>query len=573
MHSAAKVGAYKHHKGGGKVMYQALYRKWRPKLFSDVVGQNHVTKTLEKEISSGKIGHAYLFIGSRGTGKTTCAKIFAKAVNCQNHQSGNPCGTCELCTEIEHGKNMDIVELDAASNNGVNDIREICESATFTPAKAKYRVYIIDEVHMLSQGAFNALLKTLEEPPAHVIFILATTEAHKIPATILSRCQKFEFHKIKADDIKNRLLYISEKENVNLDPDAALLISRLASGAMRDALTILDKCVGLTDKIDSSTVSDVVGIVDSEYLFSIAESIVEKNLSLALKLVDELNNQSMDFFNICEELICVFRNLMLIKSTSSPRDLMILSDCEFDKLKLLSEKITLSEILEILNLLSRTLNNIGRTGNSRIELEMCLVGLCEFKSAPPQPVGNSDVELKHRIENLESRLNNLYDILNSKKDFHVNAQDGNSSVKESEALQSNTIAEAEKVSAKLTADSAPCDMQKIFDSAVKMENWTQVLEALKSFSPTVSMAFRGSCAYLSDPYVLIDSDNEMAFELLRKSSQRDKIRTAIKEVTGKSYKLGPYKRKGDAVVKDKKIDPLDELFKTASDAGIKVSKI
>ncbi len=554
-------------------MYQALYRKWRPKLFSDVVGQDHVTKTLQKEIISGKIGHAYLFIGSRGTGKTTCAKIFAKAVNCQNHQDGNPCATCELCTEIEHGKNMDIVELDAASNNSVNDIREICESATFTPSKAKYRVYIIDEVHMLSQGAFNALLKTLEEPPAHVIFILATTEVHKIPATILSRCQKFEFHKIKADDIKNRLLYISEKENVNLDPDAALLISRLASGAMRDALTILDKCVGLTDKIDSATVSDVVGIVDSEHLFSIAESVVEKNLSSALKLVDELNNQSMDFFNICEELICVFRNLMLIKSTSSPRDLMILSDYEFDKLTLLSEKITLSEILEILNLLSRTLNNVGRTGNSKIELEMCLVGLCEFKSVLYPTGGSSEIELKHRIENLESRLNNLYDILNSKKYFHVNAQDGNSSVKESEALQSNALTEVGKASVKLTADSAPCDMQKIFDSAVKMENWTQVLEALKSFSPTVSMAFRGSCAYLSDPYVLIDSDNEMVFELLRKSSQRDKIRTAIKGVTGKSYKLGPYKRKNDAVVKDKKIDPLDELFKTASDAGIKVSKI
>ena len=240
--------------------YQALYRKWRPQVFADVVGQEHVTRTLMNEVRTGRHSHAYLFTGSRGTGKTTCAKIFAKAVNCEHPVNGDPCNCCETCKGIDNGSILDVVEIDAASNNGVDNIREIRDEANFTPVGGKYRVYIIDEVHMLSTGAFNALLKTLEEPPEHVKFVLATTEVHKLPATILSRCQRFDFHRISPEDIAARLNYVAKEEHLDLTPGAANLIARLADGALRDALSILDQCIGQGTSIDEATVNAVVGL-------------------------------------------------------------------------------------------------------------------------------------------------------------------------------------------------------------------------------------------------------------------------------------------------------------------------
>ena len=240
-------------------MYQALYRKYRPRSFSEVVGQDHITDTLQNELKSGRISHAYLFTGSRGTGKTTCAKILAKAVNCLSLQEGDPCNTCENCTGIDDGSVLDILEIDAASNNGVENIRELRENAVFTPAKGKYRVYIIDEVHMLSTGAFNALLKTLEEPPSHVVFILATTEVHKLPATILSRCQRFDFKRIEPEVIAGRLAFVAKEEGLDLTGDAALLIASMADGGMRDALSILDLCAGQEGTIDEKMVEKVSG--------------------------------------------------------------------------------------------------------------------------------------------------------------------------------------------------------------------------------------------------------------------------------------------------------------------------
>lgn len=568
-------------------MYQALYRKWRPKLFSDVVGQDHVTKTLQNEIKLNRIGHAYLFIGSRGTGKTSCAKIFAKAVNCLENVDGNPCGQCEICDEIEKSKVMDIVELDAASNNGVNDIREICDSANFTPAKAKFRVYIIDEVHMLSQGAFNALLKTLEEPPSHVIFILATTEAHKIPATILSRCQRFEFNKIKSEDIKNRLLYIAEKENIELSEKAASIIARLSDGAMRDALTILDKCMGVTSNITEDEVTNIVGIENSENLFYLAKSIIDQKIDKVFEIVESLNKGSKNFSNICEEIINLFRNLMIIKSVDSGMDLVYLSSEDYEKLKALAEKVSIDKIIYILDELSSSLNKMSKVINPKIEFEMCFVKLC----SPEMNV--SIYDLKRRIDKLEAILNGKSFesiIKNEKTEDEIDKINSKSpkisnKVKEEntkeavvtkkaikpldEELDLKTEPEEKKENIQNNSESKNQNsMQEILEKAELMKDWPKVLEVLKSYSPTVSLAFKNSKAYLSDPFVLIDSDNEVAFELLRKSSQRDKMRLAIREITGKNYKLGPYKKEKKI---EAKIDPLAELADEAKKLGINVT--
>ena len=258
-------------------MYQVLYRKYRPKVFSDVVGQSHITSTLKNEVETGKLSHAYLFTGSRGTGKTTCAKILAKAVNCLNPINGNPCCECEICKGIESGAILDVVEIDAASNNGVDNIRDIRDESAFAPASCKYRVYIIDEVHMLSIGAFNALLKTLEEPPAHVKFILATTEVHKIPATILSRCQRFDFKRVDSESMVSRMRFIANEEGFTLDEEAALLIAKIADGGMRDALSVLDQCVSREKHITTETVCSVAGLTGRQHLFDLADAVKKED--------------------------------------------------------------------------------------------------------------------------------------------------------------------------------------------------------------------------------------------------------------------------------------------------------
>ena len=254
-------------------MYRALYRKWRPQRFEDVVGQRGIVTALRNQIATGRVGHAYLFTGVRGTGKTTCAKIFAKAVNCLHPQNGDPCGECEICKGIDNGSILDVVEMDAASNNGVDDIRDLRDETAYTPSACQYKVYIIDEVHMLSTAAFNALLKTLEEPPAHVIFILATTEIQKVPATILSRCQRYDFTRIGPEDIAQRVEYIAGEEHLELTSDGAELIARLADGALRDALSILDTCAGVTAKIDADVVRRMAGVTDRSYLFRISDAL------------------------------------------------------------------------------------------------------------------------------------------------------------------------------------------------------------------------------------------------------------------------------------------------------------
>lgn len=296
-------------------MYMALYRKWRPLTFDDVISQSHITETLKNQIKNSRTAHAYLFTGSRGTGKTTCARIFAKAVNCLDPKDGNPCLECEICRNADMSALTDIIEIDAASNNGVDDIRELREGSLYTPEHCKYKIYIIDEVHMLSQSAFNALLKVMEEPPPYVKFILATTEIHKVPATILSRCQRFDFRRILPEDISKRLLYIAEQENIQTDPAAAALIAKLADGGMRDAISLLDQCSAFSERITTETVSLASGTADRHYISDILSAICRCDAASALKSVSELYFMSKDMQRLCDELSVQFRNLMLIKSS------------------------------------------------------------------------------------------------------------------------------------------------------------------------------------------------------------------------------------------------------------------
>lgn len=361
-------------------MYRALYRKWRPQRFEDVVGQRAIVTALKNQITANRVGHAYLFTGVRGTGKTTCAKIFAKAVNCLHPVNGDPCGECEICKGIDNGSILDVVEMDAASNNGVDDIRDLRDETAYTPSACKYKVYIIDEVHMLSTAAFNALLKTLEEPPAHVIFILATTEIQKVPATILSRCQRYDFTRIGPEDIARRVEYIAGEEKLELSPDGAELIARLADGALRDALSILDTCAGVTAKIDADMVRRMAGVTDRSYLFRISDALEAQDGATALAQLAQLRQQSVDVKRLTEELIAHYRALML---AALPGGQGLLSGVSPEEEALYLEKgpqLGQREAIRAIRALGSALEHMTRGSDQRIELELALFGLSE----PPQ---------------------------------------------------------------------------------------------------------------------------------------------------------------------------------------------
>ena len=358
-------------------MYRALYRKWRPQKFEDVVAQRGIVTALRNQIATGRVGHAYLFTGVRGTGKTTCAKIFAKAVNCLHPQNGDPCGECEICKGIDNGSILDVVEMDAASNNGVDDIRDLRDETAYTPSACHYKVYIIDEVHMLSTAAFNALLKTLEEPPAHVIFILATTEIQKVPATILSRCQRYDFTRIGPEDIAHRVEYIAKEEGLELTTDGAELISRLADGAMRDALSILDTCAGVTAKVDADVVRQMAGVTDRSYLFHISDAIEAQDGAAALAQLAQLRQQSVDVKRLTEELIAHYRALMLAALPGGQALLSGVSPEEEAQYLEKGPQLGQKEAIRAIRTLGNALEHMTRGSDQRIELELALFSLSE----------------------------------------------------------------------------------------------------------------------------------------------------------------------------------------------------
>ena len=379
-------------------MYRALYRKWRPRVFSDVYGQSHITETLMNEISTGRLSHAYLFTGSRGTGKTTCAKILSKAVNCLNPQNGSPCNECKICRGIDDGSILDVTEIDAASNNSVDNIRDLREEVNFTPAAAKFRVYIIDEVHMLSSGAFNALLKTLEEPPEHVLFILATTEVQKLPATILSRCQRFDFRRIPPEDIAKRLLEVAKNEELQLDDDAALLIARVSDGALRDALSILDQCAGYNEPITIKTVGNAAGLLGKDYLFEISDAILREDSASILNIIDRLHTSSCDMERLMSELVNHFRNIMMTKTAKTPEKFIVCTPDELVRYKESANKMTYDSVLYIMETLCKEASQLKYSAHQRAQTETALIRLCS------PALSTDNAAIIRRIDELEAQL-------------------------------------------------------------------------------------------------------------------------------------------------------------------------
>ena len=516
-------------------MYQALYRKWRPQDFNDVYGQPHVTRTLQSQLESGRISHAYLFTGSRGTGKTTCAKILSKAVNCLNPVDGNPCNECEICRGIDNGSILDVIEIDAASNNGVDNIRDLREEANFTPANAKFRVYIIDEVHMLSIGAFNALLKTLEEPPSHVIFILATTEIHKLPSTILSRCQRFDFKRIAPEDITARLMYVAEKENVNLTSNAASLIARIADGGMRDALSLLDRCFAMGSDIDEDTVSDAAGIAGTIHLFSFSEYVAKGDFTSALKLVSKLHSDSCDIDSLCTELTLHFRNLMVAKTVNDCEGLIVCSKDELLKIKERACELKLSKILSCIEILGQTAKNIKNAANKKIQLEAAVIKMC----APSASSGEGiSAELEDRISAIEEKLASLSSgtaVIQKPEPTKEAPAPTPAPAPVAPPQPEPPMPEPEPEEEKLPPPPAAETDSAIPDGP--FENWPEVLDKIKIYDIPLFGIMANSTASIKNGRVVIHSENPTLFDFICTDTHSKELARAVYDVMGRKMKI------------------------------------
>ncbi len=386
--------------------YTALYRKFRPQTFAEMVGQEHITRTLRNQIMANRVGHAYLFNGGRGTGKTTSAKVLARAINCLNPKDGEPCNECEICKAALNGSLTDIVEMDAASNNSVEDIRSIREEVNFLPTKAKYRVYIIDEVHMLSQGAFNALLKTLEEPPEHVKFILATTEPQKLPATILSRCQRFDFKRISNEDIIKRLEIVCKESDISITPQALNIIASLSEGAMRDALSILERCVqDGENNIDEDKIKELVGIPKITYIHSITEAIIEYNIDEAMESITKVLDEGKDLNNLLWEIIKYVKDILMVKTGQK---LTIYNENDFENLKTLAEKVSKDRAIRLISELSKLENDMKSSTQRLIIFQAGIIRLCDKEISSSSPTGNGggsdNSDVYARLEKIENYL-------------------------------------------------------------------------------------------------------------------------------------------------------------------------
>ena len=581
-------------------MYQALYRKWRPKVFSDVIGQEHITETLKKQVAEGRTSHAYLFTGTRGTGKTTCAKILAKAVNCEHPVNGDPCCQCPSCLGLESGSFLDVLELDAASNNGVDQVRALRDEAIYAPANVKKRVYIVDEVHMLSTAAFNALLKTLEEPPAHVIFILATTEIQKVPATILSRCQRYDFTRIGPEDIAQRVEYIAGEEHLELTSDGAELIARLADGALRDALSILDTCAGVTAKIDADVVRRMAGVTDRSYLFRISDALEAQDGAAALAQLAQLRQQSVDVKRLTEELIAHYRALMLAALPGGQALLSGVSPEEEAQYLEKGPQLGQREAIRAIRTLGTALEHMTRGSDQRIELELALFSLSEppqqrqtvpvqaapvaraaqpaavqpfasapavqpFVSAPVQqaPVQQPVVEpapLPEPLQPAAEPVQSAPEPTQEPASVQVPVQaEELPPLPEEPPVQGGEALPWEEPSAparpvpppreepspalQTTApkqEAAPAQPRPAAGSLAPYPEWAQITQKLQEVDPMLYSYLRKSKAYFDGTRVLIDGGKTFRdFIRANKDSQR-LIKKLILQVSGKAIPIGPY---------------------------------
>lgn len=501
-------------------MHKALYRAYRPQTFKDVVGQKHIIRTLKNQIQNNNVGHAYLFCGTRGTGKTSTAKIFARALNCQNSVDEEPCNECEVCKDILSDNIMDVIEIDAASNNSVDDIREIRENVKYTPAKCKYKVYIIDEVHMLSQGAFNALLKTLEEPPSYVIFILATTEPHKIPATILSRCQRFDFKRVTVKDMSTRMKEICDDVNVVVDDRALNLIARNSQGALRDALSILDQCMSFSENdIEYKDVVDLLGTVNIEQLFEMAEYVIKEDTKKCLEILNEFVVWGKDIKNLIDDLIDHFRNLMVCKVSSDLDEIISLPEEIVEQLKAQASTIEVNDIIRILNILSTTQDAIKVSSNPRVLAEVSIMKLS-------QPMFDESKE------SLLKRISNLEEVIKSGKININNNVEIESKKEDKETCEKNEV-EAE---------------EEVFYEEVKSEDvelieksWENILTHIKKDKnmPVYAILREAKEFNVSanNLYIVFDDSFAFAKNKLSDEKTRNYIESVIREILNRSFSI------------------------------------
>lgn len=566
-------------------MYQVLYRKWRPRTFADVVGQPHVTETLKNELISGRVAHAYLFTGSRGTGKTTCAKIFAKAVNCLHPVDGNPCCECEICRGIEDESIMDVNEMDAASNRKIENIRDLLEEIRYTPARAKYRVFIVDEVHMLTTEAFNALLKTLEEPPPYVIFILATTEPHKLPATILSRCQRFDFHRVQPQAVFGRLRYIAEQEGGDIDEEAGLMIARLADGGMRDALSILDQAMGRSKHVDALTVCETVGMAGREYINGIARSIAERNVAALMKSVSELYANSKDMIRLCDELIGYFRSIMIICTVKNFDGLIVASEAELSELKQSAQQFTPTQSVDILNMLQESYDKMSRGVNKRVEMETVLIRICSLmdKHGMDSEAINTSTENRFNsaqsgvsqsaaVSSLISRIEALEKAVRSGA---IQAQSAGAAIP---ILGSTSEPKAHgDAQSGQNPSSVSVSVRELSDAAKPFSEWNRALEMLKEVNRPAYSVLSDSRAFINGKYLLIDT-NGFGRDMLRNAMVKESIKQIIRQISGIDCRLGPYSPSGavqynkNSTPGDITVSAVEKIKQRAAEAGIDVEE-
>lgn len=552
-------------------MYLALYRKYRPKTFEDVISQPHITTTLKNEVMTDKTAHAYLFTGSRGTGKTTCAKILSMAVNCEHPVDGNPCMECETCRNIDLGATLDVVEIDAASNNGVDDVRQLREEAVYSPSQCKYRVYIIDEAHMLSPGAFNALLKIMEEPPPHVKFILATTEVHKVPVTILSRCQRFDFRRIRTEDMEKRLLWIADQEPFTLSPDAASLIAKLADGGMRDALALLDQCASFSSEITEETVVQAAGVSGNDDLFALTDCIIAEDASGALGVIDKLYHAAKDLQVLLDELCSHFRDMMLIQTMKDPSGMLTLVPEEEKHTREQAGKLPLSSVLSALSEMRDTLDKMGRSTDKRLLIELCMIRLC----TPSLRTGQTD--LASRVERLENWL-----------------KDGMTAVPAQPQTVRRSVPDAVSPAAPLPEKPAVVQMEPppqkhpagenlpadvlvapkpviIPENAAQVEPLTVWVDVLSELSRTNAPLFgmlQNARAFVKGGLLFIDGGSPLLAQMLKKEGNASKLLDAVEVKTGIRYQLRVKRAKKEQA----QVDPLAALLDKARESGIAVQE-
>ena len=506
-------------------VYKALYRKWRPLTFDDVISQQHITDTLKNQLKNEKTAHAYLFTGSRGTGKTTCARILAKAVNCPNMKDGNPCLQCDICREAEEGSLTDIIEIDAASNNGVEDIRDLRDGAVYSPERCRYKIYIVDEVHMLSASAFNALLKIMEEPPPYVKFILATTEIHKVPATVASRCQRYDFRRIRQQDIAQRLLYIAEKEQLSLTSDGAALIAKLADGGMRDAVSLLDQCSVCAENIDAAAVSQAAGIAGKDFLYDILDAISDSDSAKALAVTAKLYDMSKDLMRLCEELILQLRNVMLMKaSPKNAEEIIAVMPEDMDRLRNIAEKSELDTILDKLNQLQTCRERMGRVMNKRVEFEMCLIRLCSHTVAGNGNSAADNTELYEKIALLEKKLNSV-------PTGGIPADRGDS--------QRKTFTASSPAEANLPAPDVKVDIKTVQENELTpCERWDDIINECYKINPAAAAALHDSHASSKGNVMCIFTADPLFISLFKdKKDYAIALSKAIFSVLGKRYRI------------------------------------